>query len=68
MLGTLIEWTALDGLLPALAPPHRRRTALASGFSASLELAREGGIELRQERPFAPLWLRRHAAGEGAQP
>ena len=61
MLGTFVDWTALDGLLPSLAPPHRRRTALASGFSAALELAREGEIELRQERPFAPLWLRKAA-------
>jgi segregation and condensation protein A len=61
MLGSFVEWTALDGLLEALAPPHRRRTALASGFSASLELAREGAVELRQERPFAPLWLRQPA-------
>jgi len=35
-----------------------RRSARASSFSASLELAREGRLEIRQERAFAPLWLR----------
>jgi segregation and condensation protein A len=30
----------------------------ASSFSASLELVREGRIELRQDRPFAPIWVR----------
>jgi segregation and condensation protein A len=35
-----------------------RRTARASSFSASLEMVREGQIELRQDRAFAPLWVR----------
>jgi segregation and condensation protein A len=35
-----------------------RRSARASTFAASLELAREGKIELRQETAFAPIWLR----------
>ncbi len=35
-----------------------RRSARASTFAASLELAREGKIEMRQERAFAPIWLR----------
>jgi segregation and condensation protein A len=39
-----------------------RRTARASSFSASLELVREGLLELRQERHFAPLYLRAVAA------
>ncbi len=38
--------------------PKMRRTARASSFSASLEMVREGQIELRQDRAFAPLWVR----------
>ena len=34
------------------------RSARASTFSASLELVREGKIELRQEKTFAPIWIR----------
>jgi segregation and condensation protein A len=33
-------------------------TVLASSFAASLELAREGEIELHQQGAFAPLFLR----------
>ena len=34
------------------------RSVLASMFSASLELARDGDIELRQNEHFTPLYLR----------
>ena len=53
------DWTAFDDfLLEACADAGMRRSARASVFSASLELAREGKIEMRQEITFAPLWLR----------
>lgn len=35
-----------------------RRSALASGFVAALELARQGKAELVQDGAFAPLRLR----------
>ena len=35
-----------------------RRSARASSFSASLEMVREGVIELRQDATFAPLYIR----------
>ncbi len=38
--------------------PELRRTVRASSFSASLELVREGRIELRQDKAFAPIWVR----------
>ena len=37
-------------LLDYLASPEERATAIASSFAASLELVREGAIEMRQER------------------
>ena len=37
-----------------LGPARMRRTVIASSFTASLELAREGHIELRQEDAFRP--------------
>ncbi len=65
LVGTIGDWTALDALLISyLAPPEEQKSVLASSFSASLELAREGHIELRQENPFAPLYIR---ATGGAQ-
>jgi segregation and condensation protein A len=38
-----------------------RRTVRASSFTASLELVREGHIELRQEDAFRPIYMRRRA-------
>jgi segregation and condensation protein A len=42
--------------------PSQRATALASSFAATLELVREGVIELHQHAAFAPLYLRKRAA------
>ncbi|GHC62838.1 segregation/condensation protein A [Limoniibacter endophyticus] len=59
MLGQLDDWTALDHfLLRYMVDPKERATAVASSFAASLELVREGQIELRQTGAFAPLYIR----------
>jgi segregation and condensation protein A len=59
LVGAQADWTAFDNfLLEACADSQMRRSARASTFAASLELAREGKIEMRQERAFAPIWLR----------
>jgi len=69
MIGEVAEWTDLDSWLIAYGvEPKFRRTARASSFSASLELAREGRIELRQDAAFAPLWLRPAAAAPAPEP
>lgn len=63
MLGEMADWTALDQfLLRYLAEPHERVTAIASAFAASLELVREGRMEIRQEAAFAPIYMRQGAA------
>ncbi len=59
LIGTSAEWTALDSfLLEYLASPAEKRTAMASSFAATLELVREGSMEMRQDEVFAPLYLR----------
>ena len=59
LLGAPSDWTAFDAfLLEACAASDMRRSARASTFAASLELAREGRIEMRQDKAFAPIWLR----------
>ena len=59
LVGLSLDWTALDDwLLDACLDPKLRRSARASSFSASLELVREGKIEIRQEKTFAPIWIR----------
>lgn len=59
LVGTFSDWTALDRfLIDYLSTPEERPTAIASSFAASLELVREGRIEIRQEEAFSPLYLR----------
>nr|WP_245524135.1 ScpA family protein [Methylobacterium nonmethylotrophicum] len=59
LIGRRDDWTDLDSYLAQyLADPKRRATVRASSLSAVLELAREGQILLRQERPFAPIQIR----------
>ena len=69
LLGQTVEWTDLESWLIAWGvEPKMRRTARASSFSASLELVREGLMEFRQERAFAPLYMRALAVSERAAP
>ncbi len=61
LIGFAGEWAALETFLPDgwHADPMRRRSATASTFAASLELAKEGRVELRQAETFAPIQVRR---------
>lgn len=60
MIGEISDWTALDHyLLRYMTSPKERVTAIASAFAASLEMVREGKLEIRQEGAFEPLYLRR---------
>ncbi len=70
LMGEVEDWTALDHfLLRYLAEPSERRTAMASAFAATLEMVREGQLELRQDGVFQPIFLRRGAqAQRGGQP
>ena len=58
LVGSLADWAPIDGFLRRYITPETRATVLASSFSASLELVREGRLELRQAGPFQPLFLR----------
>ncbi|MEP9376115.1 ScpA family protein [Aquabacter sp. CN5-332] len=53
------DWMRLDSfLIDYMAEPEQRATALASSFSATLEMVKEGVLDIRQDAAFAPLWLR----------
>lgn len=58
LLGVQIDWGRIEAFLPPHADAALRRSALASSFLAALELARQGRVELRQQGPFAPLYLK----------
>ncbi|MBZ9958109.1 MULTISPECIES: ScpA family protein [unclassified Mesorhizobium] len=63
LIGSLQDWTALDSFLVRyLSSPEERRTAIASSFAATLELVREGKMDVRQDEVFAPIYLRDHRA------
>lgn len=61
VIGATADWSRLAAFLPNAwrSEPERRRSAVASTFSAMLELAKLGEIEIRQETVFAPIFLRR---------
>ena len=61
LIGFAAEWTDIASYLPEgwEADPVRRRSATAATFAASLELVKEGRLELRQSETFAPIHLRR---------
>ena len=62
LVGEIRDWTALEMfLIRYLSSPKERATVLASSFAASLELVREGELEVRQDGAFAPLYLRARA-------
>jgi len=48
-------WSNLEQFLPANLAGRERNAAIASTLIASLEMAREGGLLLRQTEAFAPI-------------
>lgn len=58
LIGAKLEWTRLEAFLPATQDPQYRKSALASSFVATLELARLGKISLQQDDVFGPLYVR----------
>ncbi len=65
LMGVMDEWGTFDMWLEKyLATKETRRSVRASSFTASLELARDGRIEMRQEEAFKPIYMRRR--GEAA--
>ncbi len=60
LIGQNMDWVPLDSYLAEyLSTPEQRVTAIASTFASSLELVRQGQVELRQSLAFGPLLVRR---------
>lgn len=64
LIGYAGDWTELEAYMPEgwNVSPMRRRSATAAHFSAILELAKLGQIEVRQGDTFAPIQIRRKEA------
>ena len=66
-VGQVPDWRELLAFLPdELGGGKLRKSALAATFAATLELAKAGRLELRQDRAFGPLYLR-SGAGAGRE-
>ncbi|MBO9453181.1 segregation/condensation protein A [Tropicibacter sp. R16_0] len=61
LIGFAGSWTDMVSYLPEGwgADPMRRRSATAATFAASLELVKEGHLEIKQSDSFAPIHLRK---------
>lgn len=59
LVGNIPDWTVLASFLPrGFKDRLLARSALASSFVATLELARNGQIDIQQSGPYAPLYVR----------
>ncbi len=59
MLGISLDWFPIATFLTEfLSLEDERKTVLASTFGATLEMTRDGYLELKQDQAFAPLYLR----------
>ncbi|NOZ31862.1 MAG: segregation/condensation protein A [Alphaproteobacteria bacterium] len=68
LIGDQAEWVPIQALLAGyVSAPEERQSALASSFTASLELARRGDVELRQHDVFGPLFVRRREKSDGGK-
>ena len=67
LIGYASHWSDISSYLPDgwSSDPKKRRSATASTFAASLELAKEGKIEIRQDDVFATIEIRKRANRNG---
>ncbi len=67
LIGYAGHWTDISSYLPDgwEDDPQKRRSATAATFAASLELAKEGKVELRQSDMFASIQLKRRDERHG---
>lgn len=70
LVGAMPEWGKLVTYLPEGwgLEPEKRRTAIASTFTAALELAKRGELELRQDSVFAPIYMRQRQQTDAGVP
>jgi segregation and condensation protein A len=69
LVGVAQDWSRLDQyLLDFITEPELQATVLASSFAATLEMVREGLIDLHQHTAFAPIYLRKRIATQTGEP
>lgn len=67
LIGFAADWTDIASYLPEGwgLDPVKRRSATAATFAASLELVKEGKIDMRQDDLFAPIQIRKREPRDG---
>ena len=69
LIGTSGDWSRLDDYLIAfVVEPAMRATVFASSLAATLELVREGAVEIHQAGAFTPIYLRKRGGTGPAGP
>ena len=64
-IGAASDWSRLDQfLIDYLAEPSLAATVTASSFAVTLEMVREGTIDVQQHKAFAPLYVRKRGASQ----
>lgn len=62
LIGVSADWSCLDDYLIAyMVEPDMVSSVKASSFAATLELVREGVMDLQQHAAFAPIYIRKRA-------
>ncbi len=62
LVGQTLTWTELKEFLPeGLLDAEHHKSAIASTFAATLELARSGKAEIKQVKPFGPMYVKGRA-------
>jgi segregation and condensation protein A len=65
MLGIAVDWKSLLAFLPpGLTEKLRVRSAVAATFVATLQLAKEGVVQLRQTETYGPIFLRKRVGNQ----
>lgn len=60
LIGDVPDWATLESFLePEFRVGKTTRSAIASTLVASLELARQGTLELLQSNAFGPIYFRK---------
>ncbi|WP_458790339.1 segregation and condensation protein A [Yoonia sp. MH D7] len=67
LIGFAGDWTDIVSYLPEgwELDPVKRRSATAATFAASLELVKEGKVDIRQADVFAPIHIRKREPRDG---
>lgn len=69
MVGLAKDWISIDTFVPLdeLSDYLVGKSAVTSTFGAFLELAKQGQVDLKQEKNFGPIYMRALAQGEATR-